>query len=85
MLRPNTAQLAYGSATVVLATVALLLLSGTTTTLGIAAVCVATLLLGILVAVTMPRREQPVKPSERKEVRVPAQRVGAGSDTRIPS
>ncbi|MEU5215744.1 hypothetical protein AB0G79_06025 [Streptomyces sp. NPDC020807] len=85
MPRPNTAQLTYGSATVVLATVALLLLSGTTTPLGIAVVCTAGLLLGVLVAVTMPVRTRHVKPPVREEIRVPAQRVGAGSDTRISS
>ncbi|MFG3345623.1 hypothetical protein ACGF1Z_11245 [Streptomyces sp. NPDC048018] len=62
MQRPNAAQYAYGSATVVFSTVALLLLSGTTTTLGIAAICVAGLMLGVLVAVTMPVRPEHVKP-----------------------
>lgn len=96
MQRPNTAQLAYGSATVVLATVALLLLSRTTTTLGIAAVCAAGLLLGILVAVTMPVRARSVKTADtpepagpaapgNEEIRIPAARVGAGVDTRIGS
>ncbi|MDV5146042.1 hypothetical protein R1T08_17970 [Streptomyces sp. SBC-4] len=63
MQRPNAAQLTYGSATVALATVALLLLSRTTTTLGIAVICAAGLLLGILVAVTMPVRARSVKTS----------------------
>ncbi|WP_314616809.1 hypothetical protein [Streptomyces stackebrandtii] len=96
MQRPNAAQLAYGSATVVLATVALLLLSRTTTTLGIAVICVAGLLLGVLVAVTMPVRTRPVKTSAppapaapaalgNEEIRIPAPRVGAGADTRIGS
>ncbi|MGW8765581.1 hypothetical protein ACWGN5_24075 [Streptomyces sp. NPDC055815] len=85
MQRPNAAQLTYGSATVVLATVALLLLSGTTTTLGIAVICTAGLLLGALVAVTMPVRERPVNTPVNEEIRVPAQRVGAGADTRISS
>ncbi|MFE2556868.1 hypothetical protein ACFXGT_12670 [Streptomyces sp. NPDC059352] len=96
MQRPNTAQLAYGSATVVLATVALLLLSRTTTTLGIAVVCAAGLLLGILVAVTMPvgarsvktaGTPEPVGPAVpgNEEIRIPAARVGAGADTRIGS
>ncbi|MEU8761220.1 hypothetical protein [Streptomyces sp. NPDC048659] len=99
MQRPTAAQSAYGSATVVFATVALLLLSGTTTTLGIAAICAAGLILGVLVAVTMPVRGRPVKPSvtaatgpagspaapSDEEIRVPAARVGAGADTRIRS
>ncbi|KQX52721.1 MULTISPECIES: hypothetical protein [unclassified Streptomyces] len=61
MQRPNAAQLTYGSATVVLATVALLLLSRTTTTLGITVISLAGLLLGLLVAVTMPVRTSAVK------------------------
>jgi len=96
MQRPNAAQLAYGSATVVLATVALLLLSRTTTTLGIAVICAAGLLLGVLVAVTMPVRTRPVKTSAppapaapaalgNEEIRIPAPRVGVGADTRIGS
>ncbi|MET9951359.1 hypothetical protein ABZ135_07370 [Streptomyces sp. NPDC006339] len=93
MQRPNAAQLAYGSATVVLSTVALLLLSGTTTTLGIAAVCAAGLMLGVLVAVTMPVRARNVKTSvaagsagaESNGIRVPAAPVGAGADTRVGS
>lgn len=92
MQRPNAAQLAYGSATVVLATVALLLLSRTTTALGITAISLAGLLLGLLVTVTMPVRTTRVKASERvplpprnDEVRIPAARVGAGADTRTGS
>ncbi|MFI8822270.1 hypothetical protein [Streptomyces sp. NPDC053431] len=92
MQRPNAAQSAYGSATVVLATVALLLLSGTTTTLGIVAICVAGLMLGVLVAVTMPVRTRHVKPlvtdsvpAGNTEIRVPAAPVGAGADTRTVS
>ncbi|MFE0653002.1 hypothetical protein ACFVZH_30960 [Streptomyces sp. NPDC059534] len=92
MQRPNAAQLAYGSATVVFATVALLLLSRTTTPLGIAVICAAGLLLGILVAVTMPARTNPVKgpvavppPPGSETIRVPVARVGAGADTRIGS
>lgn len=72
MQRPNAAQLAYGSATVVLATVALLLLSRTTTTLGIAVICAAGLLLGVLVAVTMPVRARSVKTSATPVPAAPA-------------
>ncbi|MEV5969708.1 hypothetical protein [Streptomyces sp. NPDC051921] len=92
MQRPNAAQFAYGSATVVFSTVALLLLSGTTTTLGIAAICAAGLMLGVLVAVTMPVRTGHVKPlvtnparAEETAIRVPAAPVGAGADTRTVS
>ncbi|MFF6777823.1 hypothetical protein ACFY8W_30325 [Streptomyces sp. NPDC012637] len=93
MQRPNAAQYAYGSATVVLSTVALLLLAGTTTTLGIAAISAAGLMLGVLVAVTMPVRARHVKTSAatpsptlgNEEIRVSAPPVGAGADTRIGS
>ncbi|APE21866.1 MULTISPECIES: hypothetical protein [Streptomyces] len=71
MQRPNAAQLAYGSATVVVATVALLLLSGTTSTLGITAVSLAGLLLGLLVAVTMPVRTTAVKAPDEVPAQVP--------------
>ncbi|WP_370413015.1 hypothetical protein [Streptomyces fradiae] len=93
MQRPNAAQYATGSATVVLSTVALLLLAGTPTTLGIAVVCAAGLFLGVLVAVTMPVRARhvktptatPVNVAEETAIRVPAAPVGAGADTRIGS
>ncbi|MFF8290303.1 hypothetical protein ACF068_13890 [Streptomyces sp. NPDC016309] len=54
MPRPTAAQLAYGSATVVFATVAMLLVSRTTTGLGVALIGVAALALGLLVAMTLP-------------------------------
>ncbi|MCX4508799.1 MULTISPECIES: hypothetical protein [Streptomyces] len=54
MPRPTAAQLAYGSATVVISTVAMLLLSRTTTGIGVAVIGVAALALGLLVAVTVP-------------------------------
>ncbi|GHJ90554.1 hypothetical protein SNE510_00730 [Streptomyces sp. NE5-10] len=89
MQRPNAAQYAYGSAVVVLATAALLLLTGATGPPGVAAACVAGLLLGVLVAVTMPAGTRPVKTSGatapqsgNEAVRVPAAQVGAGADTR---
>ncbi|QGZ49153.1 hypothetical protein GPZ77_12855 [Streptomyces sp. QHH-9511] len=90
MPRPNAAQLAYGSATVVFATVALLLLSRTTTALGVAVICATGLILGLLVAVTMPahRKAEPSAVAhvpQHGENRAPAVRVGAGADTRIGS
>ncbi|MDI3407990.1 hypothetical protein [Streptomyces cavernicola] len=54
MPRPTAAQLAYGSATVVLATLAMLLLSQTRSGIGVAVIAVAALALGLLVAVTVP-------------------------------
>ncbi|MFE5793648.1 hypothetical protein ACFQ8C_13895 [Streptomyces sp. NPDC056503] len=92
MQRPNAAQYAYGSAVVVLATAALLLLTGATGPPAIAAACLAGLLLGVLVAVTMPSATRAVKTpdttgpgSGNDAVRVPAAQVGAGADARTGS
>ena len=54
MPRPTSAQLAYGSVTVVLSTLAMLLLSETRSGLGVGMVTVAGLALGLLVALTVP-------------------------------
>ncbi|WP_405492417.1 hypothetical protein [Streptomyces sp. NBC_00096] len=54
MPRPTAAQLAYGSATVIVSTIAMLLLSQTSTGLGVAVISAAALALGLLVAVTVP-------------------------------
>ncbi|MFM9366966.1 hypothetical protein [Streptomyces sp. Da 82-17] len=56
MPRPTAAQLAYGSATVVFATLAMLLLFQTRSGLGVAVIAVASLALGLLVAVAVPTR-----------------------------
>ncbi|MFE5767080.1 hypothetical protein ACFQ7O_01765 [Streptomyces sp. NPDC056485] len=58
MPRPTAAQLFYGSATVVVSTIAMLLLSQTSTGRGIAVIATAALALGLLVALTAasPRR-----------------------------
>lgn len=53
MPRPTTAQLAYGSLTVVLSTFAMLLLSDAQSGVGVAVICAAGLILGLLVAVTV--------------------------------
>ncbi|GGU63902.1 hypothetical protein [Streptomyces lavendofoliae] len=77
MPRPTAAQLAYGSATVVFATVAMLLLSRTPSGLGVALIGMVALALGLLVAMTLPtpaaRRSaydpavRPPVPAERRE------------------
>ncbi|MFG3494405.1 hypothetical protein [Streptomyces sp. NPDC047928] len=54
MPRPTAAQLAYGSATVVCSTVAMLLLFRTTTGIGVTVTAVAGLLLGLLVTLVLP-------------------------------
>ncbi|MFC8826081.1 hypothetical protein ACFT9I_12075 [Streptomyces sp. NPDC057137] len=64
MPRPTAAQLAYGSATVVLATLAMLLLSGVTSVVGIAVIALVALCFGLLVSVkaVRPRRSQVAHP-----------------------
>ncbi|GAB7033251.1 hypothetical protein AB0G35_13320 [Streptomyces sp. NPDC021749] len=54
MPRPTATQLAYGSATVFLSTLAMLLLSQTQTGIGVAVIAIAGLGLGLLVAMTAP-------------------------------
>ncbi|MGC4977747.1 hypothetical protein ACLQ2D_33260 [Streptomyces sp. DT199] len=78
MPRPTAAQLAYGSCTVIFSTLAMLLLSQTSSGTGIAVICVAALALGLLVAMTVPlpgKRpaavEQPA-PQEPLRASVPA-------------
>ncbi|MFF3862985.1 hypothetical protein [Streptomyces sp. NPDC002209] len=58
MPRPTAAQLFYGSAAVVVSTIAMLLLSQTSSGRGIAVITTAALALGLLVALTAasPRR-----------------------------
>ena len=58
MPRPTVAQLVYGSCTVIFSTFALLLLSGASSTVGVAVVAVSALALGLLVAMAVahPRR-----------------------------
>ena len=66
MPRPTAAQLAYGSATVVFSTLAMLLLSRTSSGVGIAVIGTAALALGLLVAVTVPL---PLRTKTRKAAR----------------
>ena len=84
MPRPTAAQLAYGSITVIFSTLAMLLLSQTSSTVGIAIIAVSALALGLLVALTVPQPKPRVvalrKPAQRTaEEPVPA--VATGSKT----
>jgi hypothetical protein len=95
MPRPNTAQLAYGSATVICSTLAMLLLSRTATGIGVAVIGIAGLLLGLLVAVTIPssrRAKTPSQPAPASrasssmglpDAQIPGTRAHAGAETRI--
>ncbi|MFE3638697.1 hypothetical protein [Streptomyces cellostaticus] len=73
MPRPTPAQLAYGSCTVILSTLAMLLLSQASSVLAVAVIALAALALGLLVAMTVPlpgtgaavRPAEPARESER--------------------
>ncbi|MFI0896689.1 MMPL family transporter [Streptomyces sp. NPDC020983] len=89
MPRPTTAQLVYGSLTVVLSTLAALLLSDVRSGAAVAAVAAAGLVLGVLVAVavTMPavaRRRAAARPAPLRPTAVPLprSRVPGGAEPR---
>ncbi|MEU5687565.1 hypothetical protein [Streptomyces venezuelae] len=65
MPRPTTAQITYGSVTVVFSTLAMLLLSQTASGVGIAVIALAALGLGLLVAMTVPLPKQAAAPAAR--------------------
>ncbi|MFJ8936388.1 hypothetical protein ACIRL0_11800 [Streptomyces sp. NPDC102365] len=70
MPRPTAAQLAYGSCTVLFSTLAMLLLSQTSSGPGVVIIALSALVLGLLVAMTVPARV-----AATTEQRVPDQRV----------
>ncbi|MFD6418843.1 hypothetical protein [Streptomyces sp. NPDC060194] len=80
MPRPNAAQLVYGSATVVCSALLMLLLSGASSVLGVAAVVLVATALGVLVAVKVPAARAPYVLDPRVPERV---RAGAGSENRV--
>ncbi|MEW2509274.1 hypothetical protein [Streptomyces sp. NPDC046870] len=75
MPRPTAAQLAYGSCTVIFSTLAMLLLSQTSSGVGVAVIALAALALGLLVALTVPvpgvRAERASAEPVAEEERVP--------------
>src|ERR1044072_8091883 len=83
MPRPTVAQLAYGSCTVILSTLAMLLLSQTSSGLGIAIIAVSALVLGLLVAWTVPL-PKPAVTSVSAPVAPSAPTVAAVAEHRIP-
>ncbi|MBZ4323495.1 hypothetical protein [Streptomyces huiliensis] len=73
MPRPTSAQIVYGSATVVLSTLAMLLLSRTSSGVGVAVVALGALALGLLVAALVPgARRSPRARAAEPAVRRPA-------------
>ncbi|MCX4859890.1 hypothetical protein OG426_21620 [Streptomyces canus] len=88
MPRPTAAQITYGSITVIFSTLAMLLLSQTSSAVGTAVIAVSALALGLLVAMTVPQPKPRVvavsRPAEHlaehpAEEPVPA--VATGSKT----
>ncbi|MGW1778514.1 hypothetical protein ACWCQQ_05140 [Streptomyces sp. NPDC002143] len=74
MPRPNLAQLTYGSCTVIFSTLAMLLLSQTSSGPGIAVIVVAAVALGVLVAMTVPAQKSPGTIVARSAAKKPASR-----------
>ncbi|MFI9046735.1 hypothetical protein [Streptomyces sp. NPDC053427] len=89
MPRPTATQLAYGSATVFLSTLAMLLLSQTETGIGVAVIALAGLGLGLLVAMTVPMpgmsrgARRPVLRGKSPAAPAPLRAVPAPVETRI--
>ncbi|MEU9157240.1 hypothetical protein AB0D59_43535 [Streptomyces sp. NPDC048417] len=90
MPRPTPAQLVYGSCTVICSTLAMLLLSQTSSGIGIAVIALAALGLGLLVAMTVPlpgprtiAQSEPA-PTAMPEVRVPVHRETVAAATAEP-
>ncbi|MHC0434254.1 hypothetical protein ACX6XY_29405 [Streptomyces sp. O3] len=88
MPRPTAAQFCYGFATVVSATLALLLLPRTQSGVGITLVVCVALALGLLVAILVPPRRptpaaSPARRAATAEARVPVQRLHTGAEPRV--
>ena len=81
MPRPTAAQLAYGSCTVIFSTLAMLLLSQTSSGPGIAVIALSALALGLLVAMTVPvpKKPTPVPTSLAPECVAESVPVASGS------
>ena len=79
MPRPTAAQLAYGSCTVIFSTLAMLLLSQTSSGLGIAVIALAALALGLLVALTVPLPNAASAAAGRSADQPPAAAVRPGA------
>ncbi|NUK26568.1 hypothetical protein HRW14_28065 [Streptomyces lunaelactis] len=93
MPRPTAAQLAYGSATVVCSTLALLLLTRTTNGFAVAAIGVAAMSFGLLVAVALPmsrtvrgaRKAAHTVRTNRASAGISAAASADGLTTRVPT
>lgn len=80
MPRPTAAQFAYGSATVVFSTLAMLLLSQTASGIAVAIIALAALALGVLVALTVPMPKTARTVRRTNHAAVPEPVTGAEAD-----
>jgi hypothetical protein len=82
MPRPTAAQLTYGSCTVIFSTLAMLLLSQTSSGPGIAVIALSALALGLLVALTVPvpKKPAPIATSVARERVAESVPVASGSE-----
>ncbi|MDX6353992.1 MAG: hypothetical protein QOF98_895 [Streptomyces sp.] len=87
MPRPTTAQVAYGSLTVVLSTFAILLLTDADSGTGVVAVAAAGLVLGLVVAAVLaaPRRGSSPGPALAASAHGASSSVSAGSSASVPT
>jgi hypothetical protein len=87
MPRPTAAQLVYGSCTVIFSTLAMLLLSQTSSGLGVVVISLSALVLGLLVAMTVPA-PKPAAPTASvvppRPAAVTDKRVTAQTEQRVP-
>lgn len=84
MPRPTTAQVFYGSLTVVLATLVLLLVTGAHSGAAVLAVAAVGLALGVAVAVLIAvQGRRAATPPARTPAPVPRARVGGSAETRV--
>ncbi|MFF7645965.1 hypothetical protein [Streptomyces canus] len=79
MPRPTAAQIAYGSITVIFSTLAMLLLSQTSSAVGTAVIAVSALVLGLLVAMTVPQPKSRVVALSRPAARPTEEPVPAAA------
>ncbi|MFI9200058.1 hypothetical protein [Streptomyces sp. NPDC053048] len=81
MSRPTPAQIAYGSATVVLSTLAMLLLTRASSVLGVALIALVALALGLVVAALVPvPRKHALADAPLPEPRTPAHAGSAAGE-----
>lgn len=80
MPRPTPAQLAYGTTTVLLSTLAMLLLSDARSGIGVALVAVVGLALGTFVAVTAPAPRR--VPMRERSLETVVTMTGSGAEPR---